>query len=47
MDLSPPGDHERRADEGDLAPVEGDDTHSEARHSPKELVDDDVFCRVR
>ena len=45
MYLSPPRDHERRSDVGDLAPVEGNEAHTEARHSPKELVDDEVLCK--
>ena len=46
MYLSPPGDHERRTDEGDLAPVEGDEPHPEAGYRPKQLVDNEVICRA-
>ena len=46
MYLGPPRDHEWRSDEADLAPVEGDDSHTKARNSPKKLVDDEVFCGV-
>lgn len=40
--LSPPGSGERRANVSDLAPVECDDRHSEARDGTEELVDDDI-----
>ena len=46
MYFSPPRDHEWRTDVGDLVPVEGDDPHTEARYSPKELVYDEVICGV-
>ena len=46
MYLSPPRHHERRTDEADLTPVECDESHTKARNSPEELVDNEVFCRV-
>ena len=46
MNLSPPRHYERRTDEADLAPVEGDESHTKTRDGPEKLVDDEVFCRV-
>lgn len=45
VDLGPPGDHERRADPGDLGPVEREHTHAEAAGDAEELVDGDVVRR--
>ena len=47
MHLSPPRDHKRRTNPGNLAPVEGDEPHAESRYSPKELVDDEIVCEVK
>jgi len=42
VDDAPPWNEKRRDDEGDLRPIESDETHAEPARDAEELVDDGV-----